>query len=510
MTTDAFKRSLKDHQDKGFFKNLKILRGIERESLRVSEKGRISQKNHPENLGSPLTSKDITTDFAEALIELVTPTFESAEELFKHLNLLHRFLYSEMEGEMLWNFSMPCAFENEQEIRIAEYGETNSGMLKHIYRKGLRLRYGSIMQCVSGIHYNFSLSKESWHSLSNNPDQDFINNKYLGAIRNIRRNFWFLLERLGASPIAHESYLLNREHSLLKYHKGDLFLPYATSLRMSDVGYQSSIQNDLRISYNNLDGFIDAIIRGIKTSVQDFQDIGLLDSKGVPQQISTGILQIENELYDIVRPKRSGPSGSRPATLLKEQGIEYLELRGIDINPFIPEGIDENKIKLLDVYIMHSLISKSPEVSDKEIEEMRANQKIMVGNGRSKDIKLRRDGEDIQLLELKAVLHDELKQVASAMDEYCSGYSNAVDAEMSVDCLPSERIMNEISSQNISFQEYALNQSKKIANELHSSNKNDFEGLIHHAKESQKDLKNLQKNTGMDINKYVELYNSKI
>jgi glutamate--cysteine ligase len=279
---------------------------------------------------------------------------------------------------------------------------------------------------------------------------------------------------------------------------------------MSDVGYQSSIQNDLRISYNNLDEFINAIIRGIKTSVQDFQDIGLLDKNGVPQQISTGILQIENELYDIVRPKRSGPSGSRPATLLKEQGIEYLELRGVDINPFIPEGIDENKIKLLDVYIMHSLISNSPQVSDKEIEEMRANQKIMVGNGRSKDIKLRRNGEDIQLLELKAILHDELKQVASAMDEYCSGYSNAVDAEISVDCLPSERIMNEISSQNISFQEYALNQSKKIADELHSSNKNDFEGLIHHAKESQKDLKNLQKNTGMDINKYVELYNSKI
>jgi glutamate--cysteine ligase len=279
---------------------------------------------------------------------------------------------------------------------------------------------------------------------------------------------------------------------------------------MSDVGYQSSIQNDLRISYNNLDEFINAIIRGIKTSVQDFQDIGLLDKNGVPQQISTGILQIENELYDIVRPKRSGPSGSRPATLLKEQGIEYLELRGVDINPFIPEGIDENKIKLLDVYIMHSLISNSPQVSDKEIEEMRANQKIMVGNGRSKDIKLRRNGEDIQLLELKAILHDELNQVASAMDEYCSGYSNAVDAEISVDCLPSERIMNEISSQNISFQEYALNQSKKIADELHSSNKNDFEGLIHHAKESQKDLKNLQKNTGMDINKYVELYNSKI
>jgi glutamate--cysteine ligase len=279
---------------------------------------------------------------------------------------------------------------------------------------------------------------------------------------------------------------------------------------MSDVGYQSSIQNDLRISYNNLDEFINAMIKGIKTSVQDFQNIGLLDEDGIPQQISTGILQIENELYDIVRPKRSGPSGSRPATLLKDQGIEYLELRGIDINPFIPEGIDENKIKLLDVYIMHSLISDSPKVSDKEIEEMRANQKIMVENGRSQGIKLKHDGTEISLVELKAFFYDELKQVASAMDEYHPGYSNAIDAEMSGNLTPSERIMDEISAQNIPFHEYGLNQSNKIADKLRSSNKNDFIELIRNASESHKDLKNLQKNTGMDINKYVELYNSKI
>tara|TARA_B100001996_G_scaffold9460_1_gene7956 strand:- start:17 stop:1549 length:1533 start_codon:yes stop_codon:yes gene_type:complete len=510
MTSDAFKRSLKNHQDTGFFKNLKILRGIERESLRVTQEGNISQNNHPKNLGSPLTSKDITTDFAEALVELITPTFESAEELFEHLNLLHKFLYSEMGEEILWNFSMPCAFQSEQEIKIAEYGKTNSGMLKHIYRKGLRLRYGSIMQSVSGIHYNFSISNQSWNALSKNPTQDFINNKYLGAIRNIKRNFWFLLERLGASPIAHESYLFNREHSLEEHLEDDLFLPNATSLRMSEVGYQSSIQNELKISYNNLDEFIDAIIKGIKTPVQDFQDMGLFDGNGIPQQISTGILQIENELYDIVRPKRSGPSGSRPATLLKEQGIEYLELRGIDINPFIPEGIDENKIKLLDVYIMHALISDSPEVSDTEIEEIRANQKAMVESGRSKDIKLKRGGVDIPLLELKTVLHDELKQVASAMDEYCPGYSNAVDSEMNIDILPSERIMNEIKSQNISFQEYGLSQSKKIANNLRSTNSNDFSELKHNVEVSLKDLKNLQENAGTDINKYVELYNSKI
>ena len=510
MTADAFKRSLKHHQDRGFFKNLKILRGIERESLRVTQEGKISQSNHPKSLGSPLTSEDITTDFAEALVELVTPTFESAEELFEHLSLLHKFLYSEMEEEILWNFSMPCAFQNEKEIKIAEYGDTNSGMLKHIYRKGLRLRYGSIMQCVSGIHFNFSLSVDSWDTLTNVADQSFINQKYLGAIRNIKRNFWFLLERLGASPIAHESYLLNREHSLTKHGSNDLFLPWATSLRMSDVGYQSSMQNALKINYNNLDEFIDAIIKGINTPVKNFEEIGLLDEQGVPQQISTGILQIENELYDTVRPKRSGPSGSRPATLLKNEGIEYLELRGIDINPFIPEGIDENKIKLLDIFIMHSLISESPQVSDKEIEEIRANQKTMVENGRSENIKLQQNGVSTPLQELKKILYDELEQVATAMDEYCPGYSNALSAEMGENLLPSEKIMNEMNSQNLSFQEYGLAQSKKIAAKQHSHAGDDFSKFSLNAKKSLKDFENLNKNAGMDINKYVELYNSKI
>jgi glutamate--cysteine ligase len=510
MTADAFKRSLKHHQDRGFFKNLKILRGIERESLRVTQEGKISQSNHPKSLGSPLTSEDITTDFAEALVELVTPTFESAEELFEHLSLLHKFLYSEMEEEILWNFSMPCAFQNEKEIKIAEYGDTNSGMLKHIYRKGLRLRYGSIMQCVSGIHFNFSLSIDSWDTLTNTPDQSFVNEKYLGAIRNIKRNFWFLLERLGASPIAHESYLLNREHSLTKHGSNDLFLPCATSLRMSDVGYQSSMQNALKINYNNLDEFIDAIIKGINTPVKIFKEIGLLDELGVPQQISTGILQIENELYDTVRPKRSGPSGSRPATLLKNEGIEYLELRGIDINPFIPEGIDENKIKLLDIFIMHSLISESPQVSDKEIEEIRANQKTMVENGRSENIKLQQNGVSTPLQELKKILYDELEQVATAMDEYCPGYSNALSAEMGENLLPSEKIMNEMNSQNLSFQEYGLAQSKKIAAKQHSHAGDDFSKFSLNAKKSLKDFENLNKNAGMDINKYVELYNSKI
>ncbi len=510
MTSDAFNSSLRAYKEKGFFKELKILRGIERESLRVDKNGRISQKNHPKNLGSPLTNKNITTDFAEALVEIVTPPFESPEELFDNLNLLHRFVYSELDDEMLWNFSMPCAFTNEKEIRIAEYGNSNNGMLKHVYRKGLRLRYGSIMQCVSGIHYNFSFTKNSWKTLDKSSDQDYVNEKYLGMIRNIKRNFWFILEQFGASPVTHKSYLFDREHSLEKYNTSDLFLPYATSLRMSDVGYQSKIQDSLKISYNRLDDFINSLIKGIKTPVKKFNDIGMFDDAGIAQQISTGILQIENELYDIVRPKRSGPSGSRPATLLKKDGIEYLELRGIDINPFMPEGIDVNKIKLLDIYITHSLISESPLMLDEEINEIRANQKIMVSQGRLKNVMLRKNGNLVSLEELRKNFLTELEKTAEALDEYSEGYLKAFHIETRNKTLLSEKILADMDAEDLEFQDYALNHSKKIAKKFSPLDVKNFSTLKNSVQTSIQKLRNLEESSSMDINKYVELYNSKI
>jgi gamma-glutamylcysteine synthetase len=134
----------------------------------------------------------------------------------------------------------------------------------------------------------------------------------------------------------------------------------------------------------------------------------------------------------------------------------------------------------------------------------------MVRNGRSKDVKLIQNGVSIQLQELKKIFYDELTQVAAALDEYCPGYSNALSAEMSINKLPSERIMSEMNSQSLSFQEYGLAQSKKIAETQRSNINHDFSQLKDNAEKSLKDLKNLQENVGMDINKYVELYNSQI
>jgi len=510
MASRQFKSSLLSFQERGFFDGLEINRGIERESLRVDKNGNISQKNHPKNLGSPLTNKDITTDFSEALVELVTPTFNSAEGLFAHLSDLHHFLYDCLEDEILWNFSMPCAFEDQAEIRLAEYGNSNQGMLKHIYRKGLKLRYGSIMQSVSGIHYNFSLSEKSWSTISDAPSQDLINTKYLSLIRNVKRNFWFLLSHFGASPVAHKSYLYGRDHSLEKYGTEDLFLPDATSLRMSDVGYQSPIQESLQIKYNNLDEFINAVIKGINTPNKKFEQMGLFDSAGVPQQISAGILQIENELYDIIRPKRTGPSGERPSTLLKQYGIEYIELRGLDINPFMPEGISENGIKLLDIFLMHSLVSESPDISKDEAQEISSNNHKMVINGRSKALKLIKNGVSCSLSEIKKTYYEELNLVAEAMDSYSSGYLNAFVSEIKLNPSLSKKIMEEMEAQKMSFAEYGLAHSQSIASSYPKPANRDFSRFVNSSKDSIKDLKKIEETPSMDINKYVELYNSKL
>ena len=510
MVTPPFKDSLDRLQDKGFFQDLEIHRGIERESLRVDQDGNIPQANHPEKLGSPLTNADITTDFAEALVELVTPTFDSAEALFNHLSSLHHFLYAAMENELLWNFSMPCAFKDADEIKIAEYGNSNSGMLKHIYRKGLSLRYGSIMQCVSGIHFNFSISKDSWQRLEKNPTQQFIDEKYLGLIRNVKRNSWFLLDQFGASPVTNKSYLLNREHTLESYGAEDLFLSSATSLRMSEVGYQSSIQEALGINYNNLDEFINSVIQGINTTHPEFEALGLLDSSGEPQQISSGILQIENELYDIIRPKRTGASTSRPSNLLRRHGIEYIELRGVDVNPYVPEGISLNNIKVLDLFLMHSLISDSPLISDEESDEIRSNQAKMVQHGRSDDVELARAGSAFGLSKIRKDFHEELGYLATAMDNYSSGYSDALHQEVNRAQSLSQKIMNAMKENNMTFQEYGLSQSKKIASNFNRSLGKDLSTFTKNAETSIKELKILEETSSMDINKYVELYNSKL
>ena len=326
MTSANFEKALVALSNRKFFKNISISRGIEREALRSNLNGVISKTPHPKSLGSALTNPFITTDFAEALIEMVTPTFETVEGLHSFLENLDFFVKENLNDEILWNASMPCELGDEKQIQIAEYGVSNTGRLKNIYRRGLRERYGSAMQCVSGIHYNFSLSKKSWQDFlnQNESNQAEIDKAYFGLIRNVKRNYWLIAYLFGASPICHQSFLQKREHELIET-KTDLYAETSTSLRMSDIGYQSLEQDNLKISYDDLDTFVSGLVDGIKNPSKRFEKIGLFDKQNYPLQISNGILQIENELYDVVRPKRKVLAGERPANILMSKGVEYVE-----------------------------------------------------------------------------------------------------------------------------------------------------------------------------------------
>jgi len=413
-----------------------IQRGIEKEGLRCSDQGVISQKPHPKGLGSALTHESITTDYSEALLEFITPVFNSAHEALAYLDIAHRYTYSQLDGEMIWPNSMPCILQGEMSIPIAQYGDSNLGKLKHVYRHGLWHRYGRMMQCISGIHYNVSMPQTLWPLLfelehQRQPDdqelQDFISARYFGLIRNFRRYSWLLLYLFGASPALCESFLDGREHKLQKLKQHTLYLPYATSLRMSDLGYQSSAQSGLTVCYNTLDSYVDTLGKAITVPVAEYDNIGVQDERGQYKQLNTNLLQIENEYYSDIRPKRVSRNGEKPLQALAQHGVEYVEVRSTDLNPFMPLGLDVPQLQFMDVLLSWCLLQPSPDIDDAEYARIKRNQAKAVTEGRKPGLELERGDEQVTLQQWGLEVVDELQQLATLMDQ-ARGHRFHVDA----------------------------------------------------------------------------------
>ena len=219
-------------------------RGIEKESLRARPDGSLATTPHPAALGSPLTHAHITTDFSESQLELITAARTSVDAMLEELTFIHQVVYRALtqrdRDEILWCASMPCQLPPDDEIPLGRYGSSNVGRAKTVYRMGLAHRYGRRMQTISGIHYNWSLP-------------DCSNEEYFGLVRNFRRAAWLLFFLFGASPAVCESFVAgNPKHGLQRLAPGTLYLPYATSLRMGRLGYQSDAQSSLSVSFNSL------------------------------------------------------------------------------------------------------------------------------------------------------------------------------------------------------------------------------------------------------------------
>lgn len=394
-----------------------LMRGIEKESLRVAGDGSLSLKPHPAGLGSALTHPSITTDFSEAQLELITGVHGTPEDCLAQLQRVHGYVFANIEDELLWPASMPCVVGDDDDIPVGNYGSSNIGMAKTVYRRGLGVRYGRLMQTISGIHYNFSVSDELWRILGVR-NQTERTAAYFGLIRNFRRWSWLLLYTHGASPAVCKSFTQRIEHNLEAYDEGSHYLPYATSLRMGPLGYQSSAQAELHISYNSLDAYADSMVAALTTSYPEYEAAGVLDANGEYQQLNTSILQIENEFYGTIRPKRTIRKGERPVTALRDRGVEYVEVRCIDLNPFTPLGIDAEQVRFIDTFLLVCLLSESVQDDIEESQRLSRNQLSVVERGRDPDLMLEVSPDRrASLQDWATEILAECQSVASALDQ---------------------------------------------------------------------------------------------
>ena len=451
-----------------------IVRGIEKESLRVKPSGHLSDKPHPKALGSALCHPHITTDFSEALLEFITAPCSSITATMTELEDIHRITYQHIDDELLWANSMPCQLGTNESIPIGQYGRSNIGRMKTIYRRGLGHRYGRLMQTIAGIHYNFSVPDALWRELQqNSPDntetlQDFKSAGYFGLIRNFRRYSWLLLYLLGAAPAVCRSFVNGREHHLEPFGNDDhsLHTPYATSLRMGDLGYQSDAQGALVVCYNNLQQYTETLSEALKQDYSPYKTIGLKDNENQYKQLNTSILQIENEFYSAIRPKRTTYKGETPVHALRERGVEYIEVRCVDLNPLLPCGIDEETICFLDTFLLYCLFKNSPLTDEVEYHKIPENLSRTVYSGRDKSLMLLNQDGEIPLIEWGQTLMADIGGVAELLDSanQTSAYSQAfITMQQRLEdqrLTPAATLLDEMRANNETF--YAMSMRKAL------------------------------------------------
>jgi glutamate--cysteine ligase len=451
------------------------LRGIERESLRVTPDGQLAMSPHPHALGSALTHPSLTTDYSEALIELITPAEHDAAITLDKLDELHRFVYGKLDGEILWNNSMPGLLpDTDDGIPIAQYGSSNIGKLKYVYRVGLALRYGRTMQTIAGIHYNYSLNEEVWRLLHADQQStasavDFQSERYLALIRNFRRTNWLLMYLFGASPALDRRFLRGRQHTLETFDADTLYRPYATSLRMSDLGYSNTTgQAALRADYDTLHGYLDALAKAVSQPYPPYEKIGT-QRDGEWVQINTNVLQIENEFYSTIRPKRITYPGERPLHALAARGVQYVEVRCMDIDPFEPTGIALETARFLDAYLLVCALEESPLLPPEAYCEANQNFGRVTEEGRKPGLELTREGQPVAMREWADELLAKIELAAKALDALRGDDSHmrslaAQRAKLGDPSLtPSARVLQTMRDKQQSFLAFGLEQSEAHA-----------------------------------------------
>jgi glutamate--cysteine ligase len=493
-------------------------KGVEKESLRVVPEGRLAQTPHPAALGSALTSEHVTTDYSESLIELVTPAFTHSWELLQYLLDLHQFVYRHLGEELLWATSMPCAIERDADIPLARYGGSHVGHMKTVYRNGLGLRYGRMMQAISGVHFNYSFPLPFWEAYAavrgaRTHGTDFISACYFDLLRNYRRHGWLVLYLFGVSPVVCKSFLRGRDVQLRDFSRGTAYEPYATSLRMSDVGYRNRNQAGLTVSVNSLEEYVRDLQRAITTPHPPYQALGV-KVNGEWRQLNANILQIENEYYSFIRPKRVARSGERPTKALRRAGVEYVEVRALDVSAFDPVGVNQTKLRFLEAFLALCLLKESTPIGVAEQAALDENHVTVARRGREPGLSLSRDGRSVPMLEWARELLDSMVGLCEILDrgDAARPYGQALAAQAAkvadVALTPSARLLSEL-AQGESFFELALRMSaahKRYFLDLYPPNEERLRELAQEADESHRAQRQIEAADRGTFDEYLARY----
>jgi len=414
-----------------------------------------------------LTHPYITTDYSEALLELITPPQRDKGQAIEFLRDAHRFVYEHLEGEILWATSMPCLLAGGEDIPIATYGRSNAGMMKTVYRRGLGLRYGRTMQVIAGVHFNYSLPEAFWPLFwelegCNIALQDFVSESYMGMIRNLQRFGWLIPYLFGASPAVCKSFVHGRSTDLQEFDASTLYYPYATSLRMGDIGYQNSLEEGkgFRANYDSLDAYVRSLTWAIETPCLDYEQIGVVEH-GNYHQLNANVLQIENEHYSSMRPKQILQGLEKPSLALRRRGVRYVELRSLDVNAFEPIGVAEEQLYFLEVFLLFCLLNDSPRIAATEAKMINANQIRTAHRGRELGLRLQQKDRAITLRDWAGELLGEMAPLAALLDQgdpqapRSGALVMAQERVTHPDATPSARMLEEMRTQGEGFFDFA-------------------------------------------------------
>ena len=444
------------------------LRGFEKESLRVGPDGRLAETPHSRAFGSALTHPYLTTDYSEALLEFVTPPCEQTGAALAWLEELHAFVQRSAGDELLWPASMPCIIDADAAVPIAQYGPSNEGRLRTIYRSGLGYRYGRVMQAIAGAHFNFSLPAAFWPALADferarlQPTV-FRSERMMGLVRNYRRVGWLVTYLFGASPAFCKSFRPNGHPRLRSLSRDTWYGPHSTSLRMSDMGYRNSTQARLSIPVNSLDEYLSELSRALTTREPRYEAIGVLVD-GEYRQLNANLLQLENEYYSSIRPKPASKS-PRLIAALARTGVEYVEVRTLDLNPFAPYGITAEQARFIEVLLLYCLLAESDPIGTDEQAEIDERELVVAWEGRRPGLRLIRNGREVALQAWAVELIDRLEAVAAQLDEDGAAYSAAVrqarEAALDPDRTLSAQVLRALDTDARSFFEWAFARAKR-------------------------------------------------